>query len=289
MRKMNTALLFALLLAWLFGGSWWYANTYRSVEPSAKNAFQVSLDSLRFSAANNFFFPKSSSEISVPQLTEVALKQIASYLRQHPTHSLSLTGIYQATEINDSQLDNLGQARAESLRDVLIDYGVNPPQINTQGLRVHQIILQKNHLIGGVYFDFSKGKAERSLNATTANLNERNTIKIEKLNLYFPKDKYKLKMTPELEAYFDKLKQYLAYEENAQIIITGFTDNQGKAANNLRLSKYRAKKVKSFMMKYGFTDDQLTVDFKGEADPIASNDNEAGREKNRRVELRIKE
>ncbi|MFK8103581.1 MAG: OmpA family protein [Saprospiraceae bacterium] len=289
MRKINTALLSALLFAWLLGGSWWYANTYRSIEPNSKNAFKVSLDSLQFTAATNFFFPKSSSEISIPKLTEIALEQIASYLRQHPTHSLSLTGIYQATEINDSQLDNLGQARAESLRDVLIDYGVNPPQINTQSLRVHQVVLQENHLIGGVYFEFSKGKSARSLTPLLGDVEAKNTIKIEKLNLYFPKDKYKLKMTPELEAYFDKLKQYLAYEKDAQIIITGFTDNQGKPANNLRLSKYRAKKVKSFMMKYGFPSNQLTVDFKGEAKPIASNDNETGREKNRRVELRIKE
>lgn len=293
MRKINTALLSALLLAWLFGGSWWYANKYRSAEPTATNhAFSLSVDSLQFTAAANFFFSKSSSRISVPQSTNAALQAIVTYLLERPQQNLQLTGIFNSQEVNDSASKSLGLARAQALKEVLTDFGANPEQITTSDLKVNQDLFHNNYLQGGVYFSFLNVPTKRPLahtdTAPTEPADEANTITIEKLNLYFPKNKYKLKMTPELEAYFNKLKQYLTYHSEAKILITGFTDNQGKPANNLRLSKYRARKVKAFMMKYGFSKKQLSIDYQGAANPIASNDTEEGREKNRRVEIRIK-
>uniref|UniRef100_UPI00261CDF2E OmpA family protein n=1 Tax=Dokdonella sp. TaxID=2291710 RepID=UPI00261CDF2E len=64
------------------------------------------------------------------------------------------------------------------------------------------------------------------------------------------------------------------------------TDNAGGAAHNLDLSKRRADAVvDALTSKRGIAADRLLAQGMGSASPVASNDSEAGRAKNRRVEL----
>jgi outer membrane protein OmpA-like peptidoglycan-associated protein len=69
-------------------------------------------------------------------------------------------------------------------------------------------------------------------------------------------------------------------------MIVGHTDNQGAAAYNLDLSKHRADAVAATLTsRYGVAVDRLLAQGMGAAAPLASNDSDAGRAKNRRVEL----
>ena len=71
-----------------------------------------------------------------------------------------------------------------------------------------------------------------------------------------------------------------------KIIIVGHTDNQGELAYNKDLSTRRAKSVEAALISdYGIAKDRLSAWGVGYLSPIASNRNEAGRTKNRRVEL----
>lgn len=66
--------------------------------------------------------------------------------------------------------------------------------------------------------------------------------------------------------------------------IAGHTDNVGSVENNLRLSQERAEAVKQFLTKfYGITTERLDARGYGESEPVASNETEEGRAKNRRV------
>ncbi len=69
--------------------------------------------------------------------------------------------------------------------------------------------------------------------------------------------------------------------------IDGHTDNQGDKATNQKLSEKRAKMVADFLEANGIATDR--VDFKGMGDsqPKASNDDEKGRAKNRRIEFKV--
>ena len=69
--------------------------------------------------------------------------------------------------------------------------------------------------------------------------------------------------------------------------ITGHTDNVGDDQKNMILSKKRAEAVKNFMISQGITADRLFTLYFGETMPIASNDTPEGRQKNRRVEMKI--
>ncbi len=66
-----------------------------------------------------------------------------------------------------------------------------------------------------------------------------------------------------------------------------YTDNVGRAAYNLKLSKNRANAVKSYLMKQGVKESSFVLTPHGLSDPAASNASKEGRRLNRRVEIRL--
>jgi OOP family OmpA-OmpF porin len=71
--------------------------------------------------------------------------------------------------------------------------------------------------------------------------------------------------------------------------LEGHTDNVGTDAYNLGLSERRANAVKTFLAGQSVVAERMTPVGYGEAQPLASNDTEEGREENRRVELKVVE
>ena len=72
------------------------------------------------------------------------------------------------------------------------------------------------------------------------------------------------------------------------IEITGHTDNVGTPEANTQLSKERAESVRDYLLKtYGLPTNLLMAKGMGATQPIASNDTQDGREKNRRVVFRV--
>jgi outer membrane protein OmpA-like peptidoglycan-associated protein len=69
--------------------------------------------------------------------------------------------------------------------------------------------------------------------------------------------------------------------------IGGHTDNSGSDEYNRQLSEKRALSVYSYLNKYGIDKKRLLLKGYGPDQPIASNDSEEGRQRNRRIEFRI--
>lgn len=74
-----------------------------------------------------------------------------------------------------------------------------------------------------------------------------------------------------------------------KIAIIGYASSDGDDNFNKKLSDARAKAVRAYLTEKGIKKDMLTAEGMGEADPIADNETEEGREKNRRVEFNIVE
>jgi len=95
------------------------------------------------------------------------------------------------------------------------------------------------------------------------------------------------------EASFNLMDEIVkVIKENPQIKkiqIEGHASSDGDDAHNMRLSEARAKAVKKYLVDHGIAADMLVAKGFGETKPIASNDTEEGREKNRRVEFNILE
>ena len=85
----------------------------------------------------------------------------------------------------------------------------------------------------------------------------------------------------------DKLAETLKAKGEWNILLAGHTDNVGDDDANMILSKNRSEAVKSYLVSKGIGESRIRVSYYGETKPISSNDTEAGRQKNRRVEFTI--
>jgi outer membrane protein OmpA-like peptidoglycan-associated protein len=96
----------------------------------------------------------------------------------------------------------------------------------------------------------------------------------------------KADVKPESSAALDEVVKALKQDPKLKVFVVGHTDNAGAVAPNLDLSKRRAAAVVQVLMtKYAVAADRLQSYGVGPYAPIASNDSEAGRTLNRRVEL----
>lgn len=85
----------------------------------------------------------------------------------------------------------------------------------------------------------------------------------------------------------EKLSGYLKQNPDANIVIEGHTDNTGSAEYNLDLSRQRADAVARALRSQGVQSNRIETRGHGEGYPVASNDTQAGRLQNRRVEIVI--
>lgn len=88
-------------------------------------------------------------------------------------------------------------------------------------------------------------------------------------------------------SYLNELAVAFKGNPDLRIKLTGHTDDVGSDKFNLKLSIQRAEKIREFLAARGVSPDRVTVDGKGESEPLTSNDTEEGKAKNRRVELVI--
>jgi len=106
-------------------------------------------------------------------------------------------------------------------------------------------------------------------------------------NILFATDSYVLTSRAKLE--LDNLAKFLKSNTTVKIAIEGHTDSVGDDSSNKELSKNRAKAVFDYIVQKGTPALRLGFEGYGEDKPIASNDSEEGRARNRRTEVKILE
>lgn len=94
------------------------------------------------------------------------------------------------------------------------------------------------------------------------------------------------RLRPDAQTILDLATDILKKYPDMQVEVAGHTDSIGADAYNQKLSEGRAGAVRDYFVEKGVTN-TLTVKGYGEAEPVSDNDTEEGRERNRRVELRI--
>jgi outer membrane protein OmpA-like peptidoglycan-associated protein len=104
-------------------------------------------------------------------------------------------------------------------------------------------------------------------------------------NIFFETGKYTLQQVSAAE--LDNLADLLKENPSVNIQINGFTDNQGKPIDNMILSENRAKAVVKYLIQKGIEASRLTSKGYGETRPIADNNTEIGRAKNRRTSMKV--
>ncbi|MFQ5569533.1 MAG: OmpA family protein [Rhodothermales bacterium] len=94
-------------------------------------------------------------------------------------------------------------------------------------------------------------------------------------------------LRPEARENLRRLAESLQEYENTDLVIIGHTDARGSDAYNQHLSVRRAASASGFLKSLHVAPSRITTLGKGETEPVASNDTDAGRQENRRVEVAI--
>lgn len=192
--------------------------------------------------------------------------------------------------MRDGFLDSHRNAFGAGLREprYLVAKGARP-----DGTVVHVALLVAPPLrdeLGGVSLQIVEGKPMETGKVSTA-LSAGDMAKgiaaegkVAVYGVYFDTDKTAVK--PESKEALAEMAKLLQEDRNLKVHIVGHTDNQGSPAHNMELSQKRAESVvKTLATDYRIDAKRLSAKGVGSYAPVASNDSEAGREKNRRVEL----
>ena len=259
-----------------------------------KNPFIISDDKTGFKVQvpENFNFLISDSSLIKPISNNLldAISKLKGQLLKNPKQILNITGFFKSEEINKTTSNNLGLARANSIKEFLSSYGISDKQLSTSYLLNDSIVSDENNtLFGPLAFDLSDGSISSKNSSLPLSASDRK--KYEKLigtsfvlNFNTGKSSTNLTRTQ---------KQKLLDISNAikalglKISIVGHTDSVGSKGFNKVLGQKRANFIKSKLLENGSSESNIVTSSKGENQPISSNNTKNGRSKNRRTVITI--
>lgn len=326
MRLLLLALILALV-GWIGGGSWYWVCKVKGhceeltvADESANDTLNPAIEGTPFtvfyegkpliSQNANLRFPRSGAQAFVPGDVKTGLDSLAAYLKNHPDKDIEITGLFASDESNTSTFSNLGLARADFVRGLLANSGTPDDRIIRSfelGNTATMPFTAEDTLLGGINFrlvdraiaeavgpDLSDTlNAETSTQARSSGNDEKSrsfeaeSPVFEARNLYFDFSSAQLTMDEDIRNYITKTIQYLNQNSGKKLLLTGHTDGTGTDEDNKTLGLERAETVRKFFVEFGLAARQIEVASKGESQPLGSNDNDDGRAKNRRVEVKI--
>ncbi len=264
-----------LFILWLIFG-WWLYNDPRdcceqgSVAEVKKEIVQIAKTPVKAvgKAVSPLLFNQSSGNTILGSNWSHYRDSIINTLK--PDKILEITGHYRSDEKNTSKFKNLGLFRANE----------------TAKLFYKHYPKDKIRLLGKLVS--GKSATNPFVSASFRGLMDSKNIKevAGSTLIYFPFNSTSKLNNREVESYLDDVAAQVK-KNNQKISLVGHTDNIGEDASNYNLGLRRANIVKDYLIKRGVVPSKILASSKGEKSPIASNDTDAGRAKNRRTELKI--
>ena len=280
------------LFLWMGASTFWHVCKIKELcidpAPSAENS-TAKIDPLRIQdgdhlnllASGNFGFAKSGAEANLNGV-KPELDSLATYLLANPGKRVNITGYYSTTETNNTSYPDLGIARAENIKQILVSKGYAAESITTSSQLMDSLTLSQDSLWGGI--DFAFKEPIPLTDEGLANAQKYEGV-FKPMDLYFPTGGANYIKTEANEQFIAEAKKFLAANPDKKLVLTGHTDNEGDDAMNLTLSKKRAEGIKVKLAGLGINSGQLETEAKGETQPKESNDTPEGRRANRRVAI----
>ncbi|RMF03606.1 MAG: hypothetical protein D6772_01915 [Bacteroidetes bacterium] len=217
----------------------------------------------------------------VPRLNannEAFLDTLAQILAADSTQQLTITGFYTEAELDvmPGFFDNMGLARADAIRSLLVERGIEQERITLDhGISTDSL------LRAPIAFE-SFQTAQPSDYAKTAYTFHNMTFS----DANFEVNSAVFKPGPAFKLYADSVKTYLELNPDRRLRIIGHTDSDASDAYNYRLGLDRSKSAKAYFKELG-VEVEIITESRGETDPVAPNDSPANKQKNRRVNFVI--
>lgn len=217
----------------------------------------------------------------------------------HAAKAKSWVNEYAGVELYDAELALARAEQAENIEDLqyLAYLAERKAQIavavadrNLSSEAVAELSREKNQLLLEARYAeiaLKRSQAEK-LAADLAELQARKTNRGMVLTLgdvLFAFDRAEL--LPGAYRVMDKLAAFLGQHTDRSVLVEGHTDSIGSQAYNLDLSQRRAEAVRDALLTRGVPFYRIVSKGYGKSYPVATNDTEAGRQQNRRVEIII--
>ncbi len=226
-----------------------------------------------------------------PDLTasnDLFLDSLASWMKLNPDLGLTLTGSYRLSEEGKTSgfFENLGLARAASIRQLLVDRGIEEGRIGLDYLQLNNDDLSQpiRFSVRSQVLAAEKQDGKQVAAAPAGDAFTFTNMNFSGANFDPNSDVFRPNVT--FEAYADSLKTYFSLHPDKSLTITGHTDARSSETYNLELGRRRAQSVRKYLEQRGVKA-KFKIASAGEREPVAENDTEAGRAKNRRVNLSI--
>jgi len=211
------------------------------------------------------------------------LDKLADYLKANPAKNLTITGLFRKSEAGQSAgiFENLGLARANVLRDFLVQRGIDVNRISLD----HAGIVDDN-LTAPAQFDIFEATPEDfEANGGLVKTQFRfDNMTFSDANFEFNSDVFKPGTAFNIWA--DSVITFFDVNTDKSLNVIGHTDNLGTIQYNEDLGLRRAQSAKAYFESKGM-EATINTATKGEKAPTASNTTETGRQKNRRVNFII--
>ena len=223
-------------------------------------------------------FEWSSQYAITNDLFEEFKDSMATEFGKSPGSVVEITGLYDPQELNGSEFENLGLARAEDIKQLLLNSGIK---------RIFRIKSAEDDLSAGLSgninqaFAFRLVSPEKSTAGGFIISEEKN-----KLVIHFPTKSAKPNSERQVQLALKKISETAIRNKN-RLLVIGHTDSQGEAMDNNKLGLHRAAEVKEILLSYGMEEKSVLAESEGENKPLVTNSTPQGRLQNRRVEIII--
>ena len=261
------------------------------LKTATMNAFviQDANGGLDFKINDNLNFNTSSTSILEPISAQVDAQsmEVVNYFNDNPSKTLDITGHYRSDETNTSAFPNLGLARANATKNYYVSKGMSSRSINTYGKQDDAFNPDANGVLNGPlsYNVITTDAADHSVDDALKLLGE--SIKADPLVLYFDTAQASINLSPAQRQKVADMIRYTDKVDGALINTIGHTDNTGNRTKNIGLAQSRAEFAKTYLVQNGISANKINASSKGPDQPIADNNTEEGRAKNRRVVVTI--
>jgi outer membrane protein OmpA-like peptidoglycan-associated protein len=250
-------------------------------EIAANKCLNFEYNDLKFKCSDNFRFNSDGFKAIMPvsDSINIGINTLKQYMDKNQDVELTITGSAMNKELNSSVFENMGLARANDVKNYLVSKGIDASKIKTNGKLCDFLIVEDKIVLGAINFKVS---AVDNLAKVKSDYNANPIV------VFFNYNKYETSVSLENQQKADALVTALKNYENAELIIVGHTDSKGTDAKNKILGDNRAQFVKNILVKNGFNAEKIKTESKGEEKPVADNNTDQGRAKNRRAIVHIK-
>lgn len=280
--KLQQILLRVLLLLLSIVGGYWYVceinnNACSCITPATVfPAFEIKEGKRSlFKTGEQIKFKQNQHKAVVTDSINTAIVTLANHLHQHPFKYVTIEASYCTKEKNKTAYENLGLARADNIKQLLLAQGVKAEQIQTQSA-----IKDINHIVRDY---FVNGVSINIQNKSRLTYPMKQAVVTDSTTILFVANTIDFTLSGGNKTYIEALRLYSQESESLQINVTGHSDGNGITETNNTLSQERALVISNFLIQQGINKNNINIQWQGAKVPVASNKTKEGRQLNRRA------